>query len=88
MNLINKKTYEKIFNKKKPKNLYFKKFKKIKKITKNNGLYFLLIIVIFFLLIVRYKDNKKKKKDREDFINYIKNNNIDINELNNNFIKN
>lgn len=82
MNLINKKTYEKIFKNKKTKNLYFKKFKKISKKAKNSGLYFLLIVLFIFLLIIRYNDNKKKKEDREYFINYIKNNNIDINQLN------
>lgn len=87
MNLINNKTYEKLFVKKKKK-LSNKYLKTIGKIIKKNLIYFLIICFIIIILVIRYKDSKKKKIEKEQFLNYMKNNNLrldDFNQINDSF---
>jgi len=80
MNLINNKTYEKLFVKQKKK-MSNKYLKSMGKIIKNNLFYFLIVCFVIVILVVRYKDSKKKKREKEQFLNYMKNNNLSINDL-------
>ena len=79
MNLINNKTYEKLFVKQKKK-MSNKYLKSMGKIIKNNLLYFLIVCFVIVILVVRYKDSKKKKREKEQFLNYMKNKTLIIAE--------